>query len=521
MALTPRLDLRQSQQLVMTPQLQQAIKLLQLSNLELVDFLSTELEKNPLLDISEDRPDADQDSPNDAENAARQSAKEDSERADGMVSADESLSETAQAVDNSDSPLDTDFEENVFNHDSPTDSAAQAANGHESSAGPSSFDRGSGGGSSEGANSFEQRIAGTISLRDYLTEQMAMVVSGPQDRLIAGHLIDMVDDAGYLSELLDDVPDRLGCTDDDVERVLDALQQLEPAGVFARNLSECLALQLTEKDRYDPCMQALLQNLDLVAKRDFPALKKLCNVSSGDLADMLRELQELNPKPGLAFGGEPVQPVVPDVFVRKSPAGTWSVELNTETLPKVLVNAQYYTSLTSLAGSKEDKAYISECYANANWLVKALDQRARTILKVATELVKHQEAFFSRGIRYLKPLNLRTIAENISMHESTVSRVTANKYIATERGIFEMKYFFTSAVGASEGDCGHAAESVRHRIKELIDQEKPDAILSDDKIVDILRREEIDIARRTVAKYREAMRVPSSVERRRQKNLVC
>ena len=519
MALTPRLDLRQSQQLVMTPQLQQAIKLLQLSNLELTDFVLTEVEKNPLLDMDGDRADAAPSEP--AEESSSETPREAEEPGDGVMSADESLSDTSKTAKENDSPLDTDFEENVFNHDGPTDSVSQDANGHDAPAGLSNLDIGGGSRMPDNATPFEQRMSETLSLRDHLSEQMAMVILEAEDRMIAGHLIDMVDDAGYLSEPPDDVPDRLGCTVEDVTRVLSALQQLEPAGVFARDLAECLALQLTEKDRYDPCMQALLQNLDLVAKRDFSALRKLCNVSADDLTDMILELQELNPKPGLAFGGEPIQPVVPDIFVRKSPAGTWSVELNTDTLPKVLVNAQYYMSLTSLAGSKNDKAYISECYANANWLVKALDQRARTILKVATELVKHQESFFSKGIRYLKPLNLRTIAENISMHESTVSRVTANKYIATERGIFEMKYFFNSAVGGSDTEDGHAAESVRHRIRQLIDGEKPEAILSDDKIVDILRGEDIEIARRTVAKYREAMRIPSSVERRRQKKLVC
>ena len=300
-----------------------------------------------------------------------------------------------------------------------------------------------------------------------------------------------------------------------VERILRVIQGFEPTGVAARNLSECLALQLKERGRLDPVMNIFLSHLDLVARRDLAALCALCGVDLEDVSDMIAELKELTPKPGLAFGSEPVQSVIPDVFVREAPDGSWHVELNTETLPRLLVNARYYTSVSANSRDKDSKTYLTECLNNANWLVKSLDQRARTILKVASEIVRQQDAFLTHGVRHLRPLNLRTIAEAISMHESTVSRVTSNKYIATPRGAFELKYFFTASIPAINGAEAHSAEAVRDRIRDLIAKEVPEVILSDDRIVEILTGDGINIARRTVAKYREAMRIPSSVERRK------
>jgi RNA polymerase sigma-54 factor len=299
-----------------------------------------------------------------------------------------------------------------------------------------------------------------------------------------------------------------------VENVLKTIQRFDPTGVGARSLAECLALQLKERNRLDPAMQALLDNLELLAKRDVQTLLRLTQVSSEDLADMIAEIKQLNPKPGLKFGTETIQPVVPDIYVKDNPQGGYSVELNSDTLPRVLVNTRYYATTSK---AKDAKAYLTDCLNNANWLVRSLDQRARTILKVATEIVRQQDGFFVSGVTHLRPLNLRVIAEAIGMHESTVSRVTANKYLATPRGTFELKYFFTSAIQSAEGGEAHSAEAVRHHIRELIDNEAPANILSDDRIVEILRKTGIDIARRTVAKYREAMRIPSSVERRRLK----
>jgi RNA polymerase sigma-54 factor len=295
------------------------------------------------------------------------------------------------------------------------------------------------------------------------------------------------------------------------------VQGFDPPGVCARNLTECLAIQLKELDRFDPAMAALVAHLDLLAKRDLAALRRICAVSEEDLTDMIAEIRQLNPKPGLAFGSTLVQPIVPDVFVRAGPDGGFLIELNSDTLPKVLVNQTYHSAVAKTAKNEKDKTYLADCLQTATWLIRALDQRAKTILKVATEIVRQQDGFFAHGVQHLRPLNLKTIADAISMHESTVSRVTANKYMATNRGIFELKYFFTSSIASSDGGEAHSAEAVRHRIRQLIDAESPEQVLSDDTIVEKLREAGIDIARRTVAKYREAMRISSSVQRRREK----
>jgi RNA polymerase sigma-54 factor len=258
----------------------------------------------------------------------------------------------------------------------------------------------------------------------------------------------------------------------------------------------------------------------MLGQRKFSDLRKLCNVSKEDFLDMVEEIKSLSPKPGLEFGEDVVFTVVPDVYVKKTPKGKWFVELNNDILPKILVNNRYLKEVGSESIKKEDKDYIDECVSKANWLVRALDQRANTILKVSSELVRLQKKFLKEGIQYLAPINLKTIADAIEMHESTVSRVTANKYIATPRGIFEMKFFFTTAIGSLDSDNQHSSRSIKYRIKQLIDDEDPKKILSDDKIVELIRSEGIDIARRTVAKYRESLEIPSSIIRRRIKNPV-
>ncbi len=310
---------------------------------------------------------------------------------------------------------------------------------------------------------------------------------------------------------------QLGADLAEVESVLALIQTFEPSGVGARTLSECLAIQLRERDRCDPAMQALLAHLDLLAKHDRNALKRICGVDAEDLADMIAEIRRLDPKPGLAFGGGVVHPLVPDVYVKPGPDGSWLVELNTDTLPRVLVNQTYHATVARSARSSEEKSFLADCLQSASWLTRSLDQRARTILKVASEIVRQQEGFLTHGVRHLRPLNLRTVADAIGMHESTVSRVTSNKYIATPRGVLEMKFFFSSAIASSGGGEAHSAEAVRHRIKGLIDAESPDDILSDDTLVQKLKDDGIDIARRTVAKYRESMNIASSVQRRREK----
>lgn len=497
MALTPRLELRQGQSLVMTPQLQQAIKLLQMSNLELQAYVESELEKNPLLERDEKR---EVPSPGDVAEV-RDVA---SVMKDG-ASASEKLA-----------TLDTDLD-NVYQGESRADAANRAQ--------ISPGDSGWASLKSSRAVSLDQddlefgaTLTRETTLAEHLTEQLMLAVADPADRLIGQNLIGMVNEAGYLTSDPAQVAEMLGTDAGHVERVLCVLQGFDPAGVFARDLKECLQLQLKELNRLDPAMMVLIDHLDLVARRDFAGLRSLCKVDADDIRDMVTELRRLNPKPGHVFGAEPVQPVVPDVSVRPAPDGSWLVELNNDTLPRVLVNNRYMAQVSTGAMRSEDKTYLSECHANATWLVRSLDQRAKTILKVAREIVRQQDAFLAYGVQHLRPLNLKTVAEAIEMHESTVSRVTSNKYVATPRGIFELKYFFTTAIGSAEGGEAHSAESVRHRLRELIERETAASILSDDTLVDMLKAEGIEIARRTVAKYRESLGIPSSVQRRREKN---
>ena len=506
MALTQRLEIRQGQSLVMTPQLMQAIKLLQLSSLDLSVYVDGELERNPLLERG-----GEADEPIDAE-ARREADERAAERfEDGEIRAgdwcNEELSTSREAIEQR---LDTDLE-NVFPSETPTPQSRGElpATSEWSSVG-------SGGRDGDDFNLEAFATAGT-TLADHLAAQLALAPLGAVERLIGAHLIDLTDEAGYLRDSLEDVAEKLGAPLAQAERVLGVLQGFDPAGVCARNLGECLAIQLRERDRFDPAMAALVGHLDLLARREFGALRRICAVDEEDLAEMVAEIRSLNPKPGLAYGFAQIQPVIPDVLVRPGPDGDWQVELNADTLPKVLLNQSYAGTVAKSARNAADKAYLSEALQNATWLVRALDQRARTILKVASEIVRQQDAFFASGVQHLRPLNLRTVADAIGMHESTVSRVTANKYMATTRGIFELKYFFTSAIAAADGGDAHSAEAVRHRIRQLIDAEAAAQVLSDDTIVDRLREAGIDIARRTVAKYREAMRIPSSVQRRREK----
>jgi RNA polymerase sigma-54 factor len=485
----------------MTPQLMQAIKLLQLSNLDLVAYVEAELERNPLLDSGAEEERAPSDG--DAANSSDQSP----------VDGEPWSANDGQPPDNPIGEALDARHDDVFPDDADV-SRPRAADG------PAAYSEWAGvgsGGRDSGEYNLEAFVPAEMTLADWLREQLTLAIANPVRRMIGQYLIDLVDEAGYLSSDLNAVADRLGTSVDEVEAVLAVLQTFDPPGICARGLGECLTLQLKERDRFDPAMQALVTRLDLIAKRDFAALKKICGVGDEDLVDMIAEIRRLNPKPGLAFGSALVQSIVPDVFVRSGPDGGWIVELNSDTLPKVLVNQTYFAEVSATARRDTDKSYLAECLQNATWLVRALDQRARTILKVANEIVRQQDGFFAHGVEHLRPLNLKTVAEAISMHESTVSRVTANKYIATSRGIFELKYFFTSAIAASHGGEAHSAEAVRHRIKQLIDAETAGDVLSDDTIVEKLREAGIDIARRTVAKYREAMRIPSSVQRRREK----
>ena len=486
MAMTPRLELRQGQALVMTPQLQQAIKLLQLSNVELQEFVEAELERNPLLEREETSAEANKaDDGGDAQALEFES---------GMAPAEAALDVSVADI-------------------APDLSSGELA---EAGAAPlTDWSKASSGKSFDDLPDLEETLASDLTLAEHLDAQLTEAGLSPTERMIGAALIDAVDDWGYMRADPLEIATRMGASDAQVLAVLEIMQGFEPTGVMARDIPECLSLQLKERGRFDPAMEKLVQNLDLLAKGHFDRLMTVCDVDRDDLTDMIAEVRALTPKPGAGFGGGPVQSVAPDVYVKQGPDGTWLVELNSDTMPRVLMNQRYYATVSKTAKREEDKQFLTECAANASWLVKSLDQRARTILKVSREIVRQQDGFFANGVAHLRPLNLKTVAAAIEMHESTVSRVTSNKYLSCSRGVFELKYFFTASINAADGGEAHSAEAVRHQIKGLIEAEGEGEILSDDRIVEILREKGIDIARRTVAKYRESLRIPSSVERKR------
>lgn len=496
MSFAMRLDLRQSQGLVMTPQLQQAIKLLQLSNLELQAYVENELEQNPFLE--RDERSAEPDAP-EATSAGDTAAPLDGQATIGESEAGDGWSGAADdGWDEAPAP-------GMPNAIGINDLAAPGRGG--------SLDF------SEPDDDLGERISRPLTLRDHLLQQLTVDVADPAERLIGVHLIDLVDDAGYLRGDLVEVADRLGVDDGAVASVLERLQRFDPPGVFARHVAECLSLQLKERGRFDPAMEKLVDNLHLVAQANVAALIRACGVLPDDLPEMIAELKALDPKPGLAFGSEAAETVVPDIFVFPIGGGRWRVELNGATLPKVIVDGTYFAEVAGSSRDERARSFASERFQTANWLVKALDQRARTVLRVAEAVVARQQSFLERGVRHLRPLVLRDIAEATELHESTISRATADKFVATPRGTFPFKYFFSNALPGADGEDSHAAAAIRQQIRELIDAEPPGGVLSDDQIVDSLKVSGVAIARRTVAKYRESLSIPSSVQRRRAKAL--
>ncbi len=499
MSISQRQEIKQTQSLVMTPQLQQAIKLLQLTNLEINDFVEQEIEKNPLLELVDPSKPERGDGKIEEKNSELISEKTDS----AVLTNEDSLPEK------NNEPLDINYNEYLEGNTSNNNDQLGSWNIQNNKSGTFEYN-----------DSLEQVIESKISLSDHLLEQLNADFTDPVEKIIGYHIIHMLDNNGYLKTDLSSISELIGCDQEKITNVLWKLKRFDPVGVFAKDLSECLTLQLKDKNRFDPIIAELVNNLDLLAKHDQKTLLKKCNVSVEELLEMIEEIKSLNPKPGEQFNNDIAQTIVPDVFIKKNSKNEWSVELNTDTLPKVLVNRKYYSLVNTKNSSDLDKNYINDQLNSANWLVKSLEQRAQTILKVATEIVRQQNEFFARGIKYLRPLTLKDIAEKIEMHESTVSRVTANKFIESPRGVFQMKYFFTTSITSSHGNNNLSSETVKAQIKDLINKEETDDILSDDKIVEILVGQNIDIARRTVAKYRETMNIPSSVIRRRKKNLI-
>ena len=502
MTLGARLDLRQSQGLVFTPELQQAIKLLQLSNLELEAFVDAELEQNPLL--------------------AREEFETEPAPVDTTVTGGDDVVSALDSPSRAEAALDAPPE--LLQDGAPGDYAtgdAGSATADQDCGGSIDWSKArQGGGLNLDNDALEGALARAPTLREHLTEQLQVLPLSAAEHAVALLLIDAVDEGGYLRLALAETAQRMGCRLALVESVLRRLQGFTPVGVFARDVRECLMLQLADRNRLDPAMQALLDHLDLFARRDLAALRRICGVDDQDLQDMALEIRALSPRPGAAFGATPTHIAVPDVFVRADGYGGWRIELNSDALPRLLVDHRYHARVAAASSSETDKAFLTGCLTTANWLVKSLDQRARTILKVTTEIVRRQDAFLALGVEHLRPLNLRMVADAIGLHESTVSRATANKFIDTPRGVFELKFFFTAAIAATDGAQAHSAASVRHRIKHLIETETRDPRvgrepLSDDRIVELLKASGVEIARRTVTKYRIALRIPSSLERRR------
>ena len=511
MALGPRLDLRQSQSLVMTPQLQQAIKLLALSNLEIETFIGEALEANPLLDIGENAPAAAEEVGAEARRTTLEASPIDQLIGEGRAAEDRPLDIGPTALDRD---RDTGDFDAAGIDGAPAAREAGTDSPFEGNREASSGDFGGG----EGPD-IDERGAGAETLSEHLHAQIGAQARDPRLCAIARFLIDQLDEAGYLPASLAELIGESGIDLDEAEAALALVQSLDPTGVGARSLAECIALQAREADRYDPAMARLIDNLDLVARGELARLRRMCGVDEEDFADMLGELRAYDPKPGLAFGGSPTSPVVPDVLISARADGGWNVALNQATLPRLIVNRSYYVELKGTCPDKTSRAWLSEKLADANWLMKALDQRQKTILKVASEIVRQQDAFFRHGVSQLKPMTLRAVAEAVSLHESTVSRVTSNKYLLCERGTYELKYFFTSGVASSDGGESVSAQAVKAAIRQLIEGEDAKAILSDDALVELLKGRGFDLARRTVAKYREAIGLGSSVQRRRQKAL--
>jgi RNA polymerase sigma-54 factor len=501
MALGARLEFRQSQSLVMTPQLLQAIKLLQLSAPELQAYVESELERNPMLELAEGAP-----APTPALVGASDLPQVADWSSDRLGTSGEAIAQEFGASAEMIFPEERVIETRPAALDDPQRSLVweerSSAGGHASL--------------NDDPN-LEAYVASSLSLHDHLQEQLGQVALTGPDRFIADAIIAGIDDAGYLAEAATDMAERLGVEEEDIAAVLSVIQGFDPPGIAARDLGECLRIQLRERNRLDPAIEMVTLHLDLLARRDFSILKRLARIDDEDLADIIAEIRRLDPKPGASFGQRPVETVIPDVYVSPTANGGWRVDLNTAALPKVLANKSYYAEVSALAHSKESKGFIDEAWQNANWLTRSLEQRAKTILKVASEIVRQQDAFFAHGVTRLRPMNLKTVAEQVGLHESTISRVTANKYMVSPRGIFEMKYFFTAAIASSDGISSHSAEAVRHHIKTMIEHESVSDVLSDEALVDKLKVLGIDVARRTVAKYREAMRIPSSAMRRREK----
>ncbi len=486
MALGLELKLRMGMQLVMTPQLQMAIRLLQMSSMDLAEYLQEELDKNPLLERSEEK--SVDGSEERTEPPASQTANE--------------TGETPEA--SSDLPEPPPSEERLST-DLPVD--ADWSDVYGDSHGTSSFEMPSG---SE-APPLENTLTRGDTLADHLTWQLGVSALNERERTLGMAIIDAIDDNGYLTVTLDNLAEITGATLEEVEDALVLIQSFEPAGVAARSLAECLRMQLKSRKLAHHPYSTLLEHLEDLARRDFRKLKRVLKVNDEELSEAVALIQSLNPKPGLAFGSDQANYIAPDVFVRKH-EGEWIVEVNPDTMPKLRINRNYESVLENRI-NPDDKRFLAENARSAQWLIKSLEQRSSTIYRVAESIVRFQKDFLEYGPEHLKPLILKDVADDIGVHESTTSRVTSNKYMHTHRGIFELKYFFSSSLASQSGET-HSSEAVKYKIKKLVESEPPRRPHSDEKLAKLLQEQGIAVARRTVAKYRDALNIPSSSRRK-------
>lgn len=495
MSILPRLEMKQSQSLILTTKMQLALKLLQLSNIELEAYILEELDQNPILEKEDTLTELDNESSNDQALAdAPEAALDETASGDGQLDLSEQV------------PLDTDYDNQW------QDDQNSSFGGNNS---PSSH-----GGSGDHENYIDQIPQKEKSLQEYLQEQINIDIADPKDRFIAARLLDHMTDSGYILEPLTNIADALHCPLAWVETVLQKMQQFDPIGIMARSLQECLSLQLKDKSLYSEKYQLLLDHLDLFADHKFDLLSEKCGVTRDELKSMILEIQKLNPKPGNQYSSDMIEVMIPDVYVRRHPDGSYFIELNNETLPRLLINDKYLAKVQSQTKSSKEKEYLVQKLNTAHWLMSALQQRATSILKVSTEIVKTQRDFLDKGIEFLKPMTMYDVATTLEINESTVSRIAMNKYIATPRGLFSIKDFFTRSVTNTEADSEemHSTETVKYLVKKFIESEKPEKVLQDDEIVELLKEKGMVVARRTIAKYRKILNIPSSIERKKLKN---
>ena len=486
MQLGQQIKMRQSQSLVMTPQLQQAIKLLQMTNLELCQYLENQQAENPFLEIDTNT--------QESQNDDYQTQDETSNLSDDMQSG-KSISEDPSSNQDYENRYETELNERP-KLDSPSPISKNTS-----------------------TEDFDDYISNLASrpetLKEHVRKQISLELKESKDLLIASVLTDYLEPTGWLTTKIEEIANEINCHVDEVNGVLVKLQKLEPAGVFAKNLSECLKLQLEEKSLLSEGIKVLLDNLDLLAKGEIKQLIKITNFTQEEISQSIALIRSLNPKPGETFLYDETIQNSPDVIVTKGRNG-WVVELNKSTLPAVVIDENYISKMTLKKQDSNSSSYVADTIASARWLKRSVEQRNSTTLTIASAIIAQQEDFLKNGLSHLKPMVLRDIASNVGMHESTVSRVTTGLTIETPRGCFAMKYFFSVSLNSAENGESHAATAVRVAIKKLISEEPAKKPLSDEAIAIIMKKDGIDLARRTVAKYREIMKIPSSAQRRRQ-----